>query len=331
MQDSLLKDRYNRVHNYLRISLTERCNLKCFYCMPADYVPGSGEDYMNAEEVLGIARQFVEYGITKIRLTGGEPMIHKDFKQIVTGLGQLPVSLHITSNGILVDCYLDDLVAAGIKEINISLDSLSRERFEKITGRDYFNRVINNLDLLSKSGIRTKLNVVVVKGVNDHEIIDFIGLTQDKNLDVRFIEFMPFKGNNWKWSKGVSHDDILAKVNGVYGNAVDPLEHNPHETARNYQVEGYSGTFGVISSVTKPFCGDCNRIRLTANGKIKNCLFSRTEESLLDAFRRGEPLFPVIERSLASKHERSGGKDFHLHSKSFEEEGVMRSMVTIGG
>jgi cyclic pyranopterin phosphate synthase len=326
----MIKDNYNRVHNYLRISLTDNCNLRCFYCMPEEeYAFTPAGRLMQAHEVEALTKIFVENGVDKIRLTGGEPLVRKDAGDIIRSLSKLPVKLTMTTNGTRIHEFIDLLQEAGIRALNVSLDTLRRDKYQLITRRDQYDRVMQNIRILLDSGFHVKLNMVVTKGLNDNEINDFIGLTKDEPLDVRFIEFMPFSGNRWSSDKVFTWHEILQRAAEEYD--MIPLMRDIHDTSKKYQVPGYAGTFAVISTMSEPFCGDCNRMRLTADGKLKNCLFSKTETDLLSAFRRGEPVLPLIEQSIRSKARELGGqftKDFeHLKAESINN----RSMITIGG
>ena len=198
-------DTFGRFHDYLRISLTERCNLRCFYCMPEDGIQLRDKaEFMTTEELIFIAKKFVALGVKKIRLTGGEPLIRKDFADIIRQLGELPVELTITTNAVLVDKYIDDIKSAGVKSINVSLDSLKEERFNMISRRSYYTKIRENIDLLIKNDFHVKINIVLIKGTNDDEIIDFVNWTIREKIQIRFIEFMPFDGNNWNWEKKIS-------------------------------------------------------------------------------------------------------------------------------
>ncbi|MGB3342270.1 MAG: GTP 3',8-cyclase MoaA [Aequorivita sp.] len=329
---SRITDKFNRVHDYLRISLTERCNLRCSYCMPAEGIqlrPRS--EFMTAEEVIKMAEIFVSLGVKKIRLTGGEPLVRKDAEEIITGLSQLPVELAISTNGILVDKYIETFKSCGLKSINVSLDSLKKEKFNTITRRDHFDEIMSNINLLMKNDFHIKINVVLIKGVNDDEICDLVEWMRDKNIHVRFIEFMPFEGNKWDWSKGISFKDIMTKIESRYGDNVMKLKDGKNDTAKSYSIKNYKGTFAIISSVTNPFCDTCNRMRLTADGKIKNCLFSGTETDLLSAMRNGKDIIPMILESIWNKKAVRGGmnsfEDFSDPSKNQKN----RSMISIGG
>ncbi|CAD0003013.1 GTP 3',8-cyclase MoaA [Flavobacterium chungangense] len=330
---TILTDDFGRKHNYLRISLLEKCNLRCTYCMPADGIALSPKaSLMTAEEIFAIAQTFVESGVDKIRLTGGEPLLRKDFPEIVAKLSTLEVSLSITTNGILIDRHIDVLKQAGIKKINLSLDTLIASKFHSITLRNQFEKVIDNLHLLLNHHFQVKVNVVLMKGFNDNEIIDFVNLTESLPIAVRFIEFMPFAGNEWDRSKMVSQKEILSQVEENFSlDEIQKLEDEKNFTARTYKIKGFQGDFGIISSITNPFCDGCNRIRLTANGKIKNCLFSNSETDLLTAFRNGESITELISASVKSKKKVRSGMvtisemdDPNLHFDN-------RSMIAIGG
>ncbi|MBL4625537.1 MAG: GTP 3',8-cyclase MoaA [Flavobacteriales bacterium] len=324
-------DSFGRVHDYLRISLTDRCNLRCTYCMPEEgIVLREKSEFMTSEEIIEIATSFVEMGVRKIRLTGGEPLIKKDIVNILTQLSQLPIELTLTTNGILVDRYIETFKKVGIKSMNVSLDSLKSERMKAISRRDYFDRIMANIQLLLRNEIEVKLNVVLMRGVNDDEIIDFVEYTKEQKIDVRFIEFMPFSGNKWDRSKTISLSDILATVKANYS-SIQKLVEKPNSTSRNYQIEGYKGTFGIISTVTNPFCDSCNRIRLTADGKIKNCLFSADESDLLAQLRSGNNIRPLIYKAIASKKERLAGMDSFESALGKDIFSKNRSMISIGG
>lgn len=327
-----LADQFGRVHDYLRISLTERCNLRCFYCMPEEgIVLRPRSEFMSKDEIVSIANTFVALGVKKIRLTGGEPLVRSDAKEIINELSKLPIELAITTNGILVDKFIDTFKANRMNSINVSLDSLQENKLNKITRRNYFKSIFSNIQILIKENFHVKINAVIMRGVNDDEIIDFIEFTKENNVHFRFIEFMPFDGNKWDWSKGLSYKEMMAIVNNVFKEKVLKIGDQKNDTAKNYQIDGYKGTFAVISSVTNPFCDNCNRIRLTADGRLKNCLFSGSETDLLTPLRNGIDIQPLIMETIWRKKEKRAGmdtlnqfSDSALHSKN-------RSMVLIGG
>ena len=329
----ILTDSFGRKHNYLRISLTERCNLRCSYCMPQEGVPLLPKDHlMNAEEIFEITKLFVAAGVDKIRFTGGEPLLRKDFPQILEQLGSLPVNMSITTNGITIDRYMDLLKKHKVHTINLSLDTLDADKFKKITFRDYFQRVYDNIFKLIAEGFQVKINVVLIKGVNDDEILDFINFTKQHRVTVRFIEFMPFDGNQWHREKTVSYNDILKHVNHHFEeNTIVRLQDAPNDTTKNFKIDGYAGSFGIIGTVTNPFCDTCNRIRLTANGQLKNCLFSATESDLLTPFRAGKDIAPIIQKAVIGKFAMRGGLSTPEQFENPKEHTENRSMIRIGG
>ena len=330
---SILQDLHGRDHGYLRISLIERCNLRCNYCMPEEGVQLSPKSHlMTYEEIFTIAKTFVEHGVTKIRLTGGEPLIRKDIPIILEKLATLPIELSITTNAIIVDKFIDILKSNGIKNINVSLDSLDKEKFKQITRRDHFEKVYNNILLLINNGFQVKLNAVLIKDFNDNEIIDFINLTKHLPISVRFIEFMPFDGNKWDLSKMVSYKEVMTYVNAAFPEGdIERLQDAPNDTSKNYKIKGYQGRFAIISSVTNPFCDSCNRLRLTANGQLKNCLFSSTESDLLTSLRAGKSIEPIIQKAVRAKFKVRGGMDTLDKLKEPKLHSQNRNMTTIGG
>lgn len=326
----MIKDRFNRIHDYLRISITDNCNLRCFYCMPEeDYEFTPSSKLMQVGEIEAIAKIFVAAGVKKIRLTGGEPLVRKDAPAIIGALSRLPVTLTMTTNGTRLHEYADLLQASGVRSLNISLDTLQAEKFQKITRRNQFEQVLSNIELLLHRDFHVKVNMVVMKELNDHEINDFVEWTRLVPVHVRFIEFMPFSGNRWSSNKVFTMKDILEVIGEKY--SYERLEDEKHDTAKKYRVAGHAGTFAIISTMSANFCGDCNRIRLTADGKMKNCLFSKQETDLLTALREGRDILPLVHSSILSKAKELGGQftaDFqHLHAEEIHN----RSMITIGG
>ena len=328
----ILTDNFGRKHSYLRISLTEKCNLRCTYCMPAAGIPLSPRAHlMSAEEIYEIAKLFVAHGVNKIRLTGGEPFVRKDFEGIIRKLATLNVEIAITTNGILLERYLPLLKELNILNITISIDSLDLEKNQEITRRNYFEKVWKAIKTMQQLVPIVKLNVVLMKGINDNEINDFIALTQKENLKIRFIEFMPFDGNAWNTEKLVSEADILNNSNTHFSQKIERTKDQPNDTSRNYKIKGAVGSFAIISSVTNPFCDTCNRIRLTADGKLKNCLFSNDETSLLDDFRNGLDITNKIKLAIGKKHKARGGMDTIEKLTDPELHSNNRSMIAIGG
>ena len=332
-KNNILTDSFKRKHTYLRISLTERCNLRCTYCMPEEGVLLSQKsNIMNFEEIYTIAKTFVDNGVTKIRLTGGEPLIRKDLPVLLKKLASLPVEIGITTNGVIVDRFIDTFKECGIQHINVSLDSLEKEKFTQITRRNYFERVYKNIVLLAKNDFKVKINAVLIRGFNDDEIVDFVNFTKDLPVSVRFIEFMPFDGNKWDMKKMVSYAEIIQHLNNHFNKEqIERLQDAPNDTSKNYKVKGYNGSFAIISSVTNPFCDSCNRLRLTANGQLKNCLFSATESDLLTSLREGKSIEPIVQKAVLGKFKVRGGMDTLEKLKEPKLHTQNRNMTTIGG
>lgn len=327
----MLTDKFNRIHDYLRISLTDKCNLRCAYCNPIDLPKGyfKGLPRMTAEEIDQIVAVFVREGVKKIRLTGGEPLVRKDAQEIIERLSGYPIELAISTNGVLVDKYIDVFKNAGITSLNVSLDSLSREKFFAITKRDEFNRILDNIYLLLQNNFHVKINVVVMRGVNDDELNDFIAWTKHLPLQVRFIEFMPFAGNEWSREKVFSYQEMLDKISSKY--EFIKLHDSKHDTDKKYFVPGHDGAFSIISTMSQPFCSGCNRMRLTTDGKMKNCLFSKTEMDILGALRKGMDITPLIKQCVWMKEEKLGGQVKTIDKKLDTSKINNRSMIHIGG
>lgn len=330
MPNNMITDTFGRVHDYLRISLTDNCNLRCFYCMPDEkYAFAPASKLMQPDEIETIAKIFVAAGVKKIRLTGGEPLVRKDAPLILEKLGKLGIELAITTNGVRVKELLPQLMAAQVRTVNISLDTLDAAKFQKITRRDLFDKVKESIAVLLENNFRVKINVVLMKDLNDNEINDFVELTRHQPVEVRFIEFMPFSGNRWTSNQVVTLDEILFEVQSRYD--LIALPHEAHDTAKRFQIPGFTGNFAVISTMSAPFCSSCNRIRLTADGKLKNCLFSKGETDLLSALRSGENISPLIQSTILSKAKALGGQFEGLFQDIDATAIENRSMITIGG
>ena len=325
-----LFDAYGRVHNYLRISLTDDCNFRCIYCTPTEDIQCfSRQELMTSDEILEIAKIFADSGTNKIRLTGGEPLVRSDFSEIVGKLSQLPVELTLTTNGVLLHKYITLLKQNGVKSVNISLDTLNKERFKSITKRNAFSQVRENILLYLKEDFHVKLNVVVMKGINDKEVSEFITLTQNLPLHVRFIEFMPFSGNRWEQSSVVTIEEMLTTIKKQF--SIEKIRDLKHDTSKKYKVGGYKGTFAFITTMSHPFCSDCNRMRLTADGQMKNCLFGKEKFDILSVLRAGGDIRPVISKGLMRKYEKMGGQ-FENYKKLQLEGWDNRLMIMkIGG
>ncbi len=326
----MIVDSYHRIHNYLRISLTDNCNLRCFYCMPEeDYHFTPTSRIMQADEIEALAKIFVARGVNKVRLTGGEPLVRKDAAAIILSLSKLPVRLTLTTNGTRVHEFVDILQTAKVTSLNISLDTLQPDKFELLTRRNQFKTVFENIQLLVSKNFHVKINVVMMKGLNDSEINDFIEWTRNTPVHVRFIEFMPFSGNRWTSNRVFTLQQILDVVKQKY--VFTRLKDEKHATAKKYGIPGHKGTFSIISTMSANFCSDCNRMRLTADGKLKNCLFSQDETDLLTALRNNEDINPLINQNLLRKAEKLGGQFTEDFERIKTETIHNRSMITIGG
>ena len=326
----MLTDAFGRRHTYLRIALTERCNLRCRYCMPEGGVALTPDErLLTLEEIERLAALFVRAGVTKIRLTGGEPLLRAGVENLAERLGRLPglETLALTTNGLLLSKKLPRLHAAGLSLINISLDTLRPERFKQITRRRGFEVVMEAIDQAVAFGYDpVKVNCVVMRGANDDELADFAAWTSERPIEVRFIEYMPFGGNGWQDVRLVPYAEMLRRIEAVHG-PLERCQDHPNDTSKTYRVPGFRGRLGFITSMSTPFCNGCNRLRLTADGNLKVCLFGNAEVSLRDAMRSGLSdvwLAHVIQAAVLRKKAAHAGKDVLARQEN-------RPMILIGG
>lgn len=324
-----LVDRFGRAHTYLRISVTDRCNLRCVYCMPAEGIPVKKKsEILTLEEIIRVANVFVDMGIRKIRITGGEPLVRRNVEHLIAELGKNPLveKLAMTTNAVLLAEKVDELKAARLTHLNISLDSLRPERFKQITLRDDHSRVMEAIARAESAGFASvKLNMVVIAGTNADEIVDVVHFVKDKRLNVRFIEYMPFKDNDWKPAGVFSYADMRRAVESEF--ELIPLPGARGDVAKDFALGGYTGTVSFITSMTDSFCDSCNRLRLTADGGIKSCLFFAPEVNMRDAMRAGASdadIREMITHAVLGKPE--------AHPPMEELAGAdNRAMVEIGG
>ena len=327
---ALINDRFGRTFNYLRLALNEQCNLRCIYCMPEEGIDFRSEDkLLTTKEIFRLIKTTSKMGVSKIRFTGGEPLLRKDLLKLVQFAKGMPgiESVHLTTNGLLLSKHIQELERAGLSGINISLDTLNPEKFKIITRRDGLDMVLNSLNKAMKSTIQSiKLNVVAMRDFNDDELMDFVGLTKENNITVRFIELMPFDSHQiWKTGKFYGADHIVSDIQ----NQVDELK--PIDGSRTehhiFRVDDYKGKVAVIPAYSRSLCGACNRIRITADGKLLNCLYSQDEMNLRDAIRNGasdKNIQSMIQGSFLNKY-----KDGWAAQQS---NGTHReSMTQIGG
>lgn len=302
--------------------------------MPEEGIPLLPKSHiMRNEEIIDIAKAYVDLGVKKIRLTGGEPLMRKGLDNILEGLQSLNVDLGMTTNAILLDQHWDLLKRTGCTALNISLDSLQEDKMNQLSRRNKFEKIMTNILETIRRGFEVKINVVLLKGTNDDEIVDFIEWGRKLPITVRFIEFMPFSGNKWDWKKdGITLEDVLLKAKTHFGsNNIERIEDAPNDTSKNYRVKGAIGKFAVISTVSNPFCDTCNRIRLTADGKMKNCLFSNSETDILKAHRDGDALKETILNGVWNKKASRGGMtQFEDFADPIQNQDN-RSMIRIGG
>jgi cyclic pyranopterin phosphate synthase len=336
---NILQDSFGRQHDYLRISLVERCNLRCQYCMPPDGVPLQPSDdlLLSREEIYTLTALFSKHGVTKVRLTGGEPLLRRDLVEIVSDLAQTLGIPHVgmTTNGVTLKHKLPSLVHAGLTHVNISLDTLRPNVFEILTRRrqGYLTQVLSSIHCaceLLPLRQRVKINVVVMKGINDDELEDFCYLTKQLPLDVRFIEFMPFHDNGWNQGKFVSYRQMQTKLQHLH---LQRIPDGPNDTTKWWKLpqDHALGRIGFITSMSDHFCGTCNRLRLTADGKLKACLFGSSEVSLRDALRSGystESIEKLIHYAVQRKTFALGG---HGSALGIAKANDNRPMTLIGG
>ena len=329
---SRLTDNFGRQIEYVRLAVTDRCNLRCQYCMPAhgiDIVPR--QELLSFKEMYRLIRVLTELGVHKVRLTGGEPFVRKDFVGFLEMLSHndLLDTINITTNGALISHHISKIEKLEkVKNINLSIDSLQRDKFSKITRRDVFPEVYKTFELLEKSSLNLKLNIVVQSGFNTDEILDFVRLTKHKNVAVRFIEEMPFNGKgqremneNWTFQK------ILDQIKTEFH--LSEIQSEKSSTSRNYSIKNHVGSVGIIPAFTRTICNDCNRIRITSVGKFKNCLFDDGVFNLRDFIRNGASNEDLKELflSLVKKKPKTG----FIAEANRKKGNVSESMSTIGG
>ena len=333
MQASQLYDNHGRPINYLRLAVTDRCNLRCFYCMPEEgikYMPK--KELLTFEEIERLITMLAPLGISKIRLTGGEPFVRNDLMKLIRRIVEIEgiKDLHITTNGILSAPHISELKSLGIASVNLSLDTLDRGRFKVITRRDEFEKTWETLHSLIENDIPVKINAVVMDGKNIDDILPMVELTKKFLVSVRFIEEMPFNGSGqlssnltWTYNKIVNH--IKSKYPTLQ-RLTDP----PHSTSYNYQVPGHLGTVGVIAAFSRTFCGSCNRIRITAQGVLKTCLYDDGVLNIKDLMRLGKSDLEIEDHLLYAFNSRA--KDgFEAEAQRKEGAPAIESMSTIGG
>ena len=289
-QKMQLIDSFGRHHNNLRISVTDRCNIRCFYCMPADnveFMPRN--DLLTFEEIERVVRVAVPLGIDRIRLTGGEPLVRRDLHKLIAKLNGIKgiVDIGLTTNAVLLAEQAQQLRDAGLKRLNISLDALDPEVFKKVTRRDSYDRVVEGIEAARDAGFSPiKINAVAVKGLTEDQVVPFVEIARETDTEVRFIEFMPLDADaSWQRDKVLVASDILRIVEAEFGAVTPVSSNNSAAPSRDYTFADGRGRIGIIASVSEPFCESCNRFRMTAEGKLRNCLFSMEETDIRPLLR----------------------------------------------
>ncbi|MEM7375241.1 MAG: GTP 3',8-cyclase MoaA [Bacteroidota bacterium] len=331
---STIFDNHGRPITYVRLAVTDRCNLRCFYCMPAEgiqYVPR--KELLSYEEMLRMLEILAGMGIQKVRLTGGEPFVRKGLMDFLERLSRIEgiEQINITTNGVLTTPFVPALKELGIHSVNLSLDTLDRDRFHEMTRRDELPRVLKCLDSLLEHGISTKINAVIMEGKNTDDIHSLAEFTRDHPINVRYIEEMPFNGTGTHYPVlSWDHQRILAELRRHYP-AIQKIEDEAHSTSHNYQIPGYKGSVGIIAAFSRTFCGSCNRIRVTPQGMLKTCLYDGGVLNIRDLMRANlKDDAPVREAFLSSFRSRAkNGYEAEKSRKALNP--VSESMSTIGG
>lgn len=330
---NIIYDNHGRPLNYLRLAVTDRCNLRCFYCMPAEgikYLPK--KELLTFEEIERLVSMMAAMGISKVRLTGGEPFVRNDLMQLIRRIVEIPGirDLHITTNGILTAPHIPELKRLGIASVNLSLDTLNRERFKQITLRDEFDNTFKTLNLLLEHNIPVKINAVVMEGKNTEDILPMIELTKEHPVSVRFIEEMPFNGEGSHYPKLTwTYNKILEHIRSQHP-GIEKIRDDAHSTSYNYRIPGYAGDVGVIAAFSRTFCGTCNRIRVTAQGILKTCLYDNGVMNIRDLMRSGANNEEVRSKLIAAFNQRAAN-GFEAEQKRTNHQQVHESMSTIGG
>jgi GTP 3',8-cyclase len=321
-------DQFGRRIEYLRISVTDRCNFRCAYCMPLEGLPWlPREEILSYEEITEIVRQLAPLGVSRLRITGGEPTIRPQLSTLIAMLRAVPgiEDIALSTNGVKLPEMADELKAAGLDRVNMSADSLKPERIREIARRSLKFSPLDAASAAERAGLEpVKINMVVMRGINDDEIEDFARLTIDHPLHVRFIELMPVgEMANLTFEHVVPSDEILARLSKLGALAADPGPARGNGPAAYYRFAGAPGSVGVITPMSHTYCGDCNRVRLTADGRLRTCLYGEEEVSFRDALRAGAPLAPVYAAALASKPKE--------HALLQMRVGGLRALSQVGG
>jgi cyclic pyranopterin phosphate synthase len=325
-----LTDTFGRVHNNLRVSVTDRCNLRCTYCMQEDVVFMERAELLSFEEITHFVRVAAPLGIDKVRLTGGEPLMRRDLPKLVRMLCAVPGirDVGLTTNGILLADQAQALHDAGLRRINVSLDTLNEARFRQLTRRDGLDRVIAGILAAKKAGFApVKINAVSMRGITEHEVVPLARFAREHGLEMRYIEYMPIGADQWERDKVYYAHEILEQLDAQVGPLVPAPDQDPRAPAQDFVYLDGGGRVGIIASISRPFCLSCNRVRLTADGKLRNCLFAVEEVDVKGLLRGGaadEAIAAVVRRNVADKWE-----GHEINTARFIKP--LRTMHSIGG
>ena len=335
-----MKDQFGREVSYLRLSVTDNCNLRCIYCMPEDTKNESDNNNLTIDEYCRTVEIFSRLGIRKVRITGGEPLIRKGIDELIGRISTIPEieEIAITTNGLLLERYLDKFMESGVTSLNISIDSVNKENFNKITRGGDLEKVTGSLRKARDNGMEVKLNTVIIRGVNDHEILDLVRFAMENHVDIRFIELMPI--GCARNLKGMKSEEIIEILKGDPGMRIvqETVEGSPGNKeimrtgpAQYYSIPGTGKRIGFISPLSSCFCDTCNRIRVTSDGKIKQCLYYKANIDLKELFRNkgmpDEELIKIVEREIYTKNRKHDFNDYEKYNVKREE----RIMSSIGG
>jgi cyclic pyranopterin phosphate synthase len=327
---SALVDSFGRIHNNLRISVTDRCNLRCTYCMPEEVVFMDKHQLLSFEEIARFVRAAVPLGIDKIRLTGGEPLMRRDLPALVRMLADIPgiKDIGLTTNGVLLAEHAQALFDAGLRRINVSLDTLDPDRFRQLARRDGLEKVLEGIFAAKKAGFRpVKVNAVAIRGITEHEVVPLANFARQHGLELRFIEYMPIGADQWERGKVYFAHEIMEQLESTISPLVPAPDYDPRAPAMDFIYTDGGGRIGIIASVSRPFCMSCNRIRLTSDGKLRNCLFALNEVDVKSLLRSGasdEMIQDVIRRNVQEKWE-----GHEINTARFVKP--QRTMHAIGG
>ena len=326
----MLIDNHGRPVNYLRLAVTDRCNLRCFYCMPhegIDFLPKN--NLLSFEEMYRLVSLLAEMGVSKVRITGGEPFVRKELMDFLWQISKIKgiEKINLTTNGVLTSPYIPELKKLGISSINLSLDSLDRKRFFEMTRRDELPNVLKTFDAILENNIPLKINSVMMAGKNEEDIFSLVELAREHPVGIRFIEEMPFNGEGEKLAYFMSYKKIMTKISSKYS-AIEKIEDEPFSTSYNYKIKDFKGTVGVIAAFSRTFCGTCNRLRITPTGDFKTCLYDDGVMNVRDMLRSGISNLE-IQKQIQFAIGRRAKDGFEAESQ--RKTKISESMTTIGG